>query len=156
MTAKRFTTNGYYIYDTFHDGTKWLVNEVEAEEIVDKMNNLDLKARERSKALSKLQKENEQLRILTNIKNTNAKDLVDVLNIQENNIWALKKENGQLKQSQASMLRELLIYRRIASCSNCKHQNYDWFEDGDEFEICEKGNGNQQIEYHICEDWEEF
>jgi hypothetical protein len=62
MTAKRFTTNGYKIYDTFHDGMHWLVNEVEAEEIVAIMNNLDIKARERSKALSKLQKENEQLK----------------------------------------------------------------------------------------------
>lgn len=61
---KRFTTNGYKIYDTFHDGTHWLVNQVEANEIVDKMNNLDNKARERSKALSKLQKENEQLKQL--------------------------------------------------------------------------------------------
>ena len=59
---KRFTTNGYKIYDTFHDGIHWLVNQVEANEIVDKMNNLDSKARERSKALSKLQKENEQLK----------------------------------------------------------------------------------------------
>ena len=60
--TKRFTTNGYKIYDTFHDGIHWLVNQVEANEIVDKMNNLDSKARERSKALSKLQKENEQLK----------------------------------------------------------------------------------------------
>ena len=60
MTEKRFTTNGYKIYDTFHDGTHWLVTEVE--EIVEIMNNLDTKARERSKALSKLQKENEQLK----------------------------------------------------------------------------------------------
>ena len=56
MSEKRFTTNGYYINDTYHDGRKWLVNEVEAEEIVDVMNNLDMKSRERSKALSKLQK----------------------------------------------------------------------------------------------------
>lgn len=68
----------------------------------------------------------------------------------------LMEENEQLKQSQTSMLRELLIHRRIANCSNCKHQNYDWFEDGDEFEICEKGNSNQQIEYHICKEWEKF
>ena len=61
----------------------------------------------------------------------------------------LNNENEQLKQ-------ELKIYRRIASCSNCKYQNYNWFEDGDEFEICEKGNNDQQIEYHICKEWEEF
>ena len=60
--SKRFTTNGYKIYDTFHDGVHWLVNTVEAEEVVGVMNNLDSKARERSKALSKLQKKNEQLK----------------------------------------------------------------------------------------------
>ena len=60
--TKRFTTNGYKIYDNFHDGMCWLVNEVEAEEIVTIMNNLDTKARERGKHLSKLQKENEQLK----------------------------------------------------------------------------------------------
>ena len=60
--TKRFTTNGYKIYDTFHDGIHWLVNEVEAEEIVTRMNNLDTKARERGKYLSKLQKENIELK----------------------------------------------------------------------------------------------
>ena len=55
MTAKRFTTNRYYIYDHFKEDS-WLVNEVEAQEIVDIMNNLDTKARENSKALSTLQK----------------------------------------------------------------------------------------------------
>ena len=60
--VKRFATNGYKIYDTFHDGIHWLVNEVEAKEIVTIMNNLDTKAREQSKHLSKLQKENEQLK----------------------------------------------------------------------------------------------
>ena len=60
MSEKRFSTNGYYINDTFCDGRKWLVNEVEAKEIVGVMNNLDMKARERSKALSKLQKRVDQ------------------------------------------------------------------------------------------------
>ena len=64
MTEKRFSTNGYYIYDHFHDGEKWLVNEVESNEIVNIMNNLDTKARERSKALSKLQKENNEIKQL--------------------------------------------------------------------------------------------
>ena len=59
--TERFTTNGYYIFDTYKDN-QWLLNEVEAQYIVDKMNNLDTKARERSKALSKLQKENEDIK----------------------------------------------------------------------------------------------
>lgn len=67
MSEKRFTTNGYYINDVYHDGRKWLVNEVEAKEIVGVMNNLDMKARERSKALSKLQKSvDEQQAIINN------------------------------------------------------------------------------------------
>ncbi|MBR3208742.1 MAG: hypothetical protein IKF82_00580 [Bacilli bacterium] len=68
----------------------------------------------------------------------------------------LHNENKKLKQSRAEMLRELRIYRMIASCNNCKYQNYDWFDDGDEFEICEKGNNDQQIEYHICKEWREI
>ena len=68
----------------------------------------------------------------------------------------LAEKNEQLKQSQGRLLQELLIYRKIANCSNCKYQNYDWFDDGDEFEICEKGNTNQQIAYHICKEWREL
>ena len=68
--TKRFTTNGYYINDTYHDGRKWLVNEVEAEEIVDVMNGLDTKVRESRKAIPKLQKENEQLEQKIKDKNT--------------------------------------------------------------------------------------
>jgi len=92
----RFTTNGYKIYDTYHDGLHWLVNNVEANEIVEIMNNLDLKARERSKALSKLQKENEQL-----------KDKLDFHILMtdderrkyDNYIKKIKKENEELKQT---------------------------------------------------------
>jgi len=105
MTEKRFTTNGYYIYDYFKE-EKWLVNEVEVEEIVMVMNNLDTKARERSKALSKLQKENEQL----NEKNKELKQEIGDLgtaHAEEINkiedefyeeILKLEKENEQLKK----------------------------------------------------------
>lgn len=57
----RFSTNKYYIYDDFKED-KWLVNEIDAQEIVNTMNNLDTKARERGKALSKLQKQNDFLK----------------------------------------------------------------------------------------------
>lgn len=60
-TNKRYTTNGYYIYDTYHDGTKYLLNQVEAQEIVNTMNNLDTKAREKSKALSKTEKQKQKI-----------------------------------------------------------------------------------------------
>lgn len=79
MTEERFFTNGFYIYDNFHDGEKWLVNEVEVKEIVNVMNNLDIKARERGKALSRLQKETQQL-----------KDLIILMG------YTIKNENGTI------------------------------------------------------------
>lgn len=59
---------------------------------------------------------------------------------------ALHEENEQLKK-------ELKVYRKIATCSNCNYHNYDWFDDGDEFEVCDKGNDTSNM---ICEDWEEL
>ena len=79
MNKKRFSTNGYYIYDHFNGEERWLVNEVEANEIVDVMNNLDIKARERGKALSRLQKETQQL-----------KDLIILMG------YTIKNENGTI------------------------------------------------------------
>ena len=90
MTEKRFSTNGYYIYDHFKED-KWLVNEVEVKYIVTKMNNLDIKARERSKALSKLQKENEQLKSIIDKLTLDNTKMKKVLN-------TTKKENEQLKE----------------------------------------------------------
>lgn len=110
MTEKRFSTNGYYIYDNFHDGEKWLVNEVEANEIVDVMNNLDTKARERSKALSTLQKKFNELH----------------------------KENQRLNQTLENIQKELNKYnnewvdlteKRFSKCKDqCKV--FDWVTSG--------------------------
>lgn len=83
MSEKRFDTNGYYINDTFSDGRKWLVNEVEAKEIVDVMNNLDMKARERSKALSKLQKKVDEQQ--------------DIIEAKDSLLSILSKENEKLR-----------------------------------------------------------
>ena len=115
MTAKRFTTNGYTISDTFHDGMHWLVNEVEAEEIVEVMNNLDIKARERSKALSKLQKENEQLKF----------QLDECQNHKLYSRRELEKENEQLKkqlQSEHQMLQNAILLERTRMGKNSLKQ----------------------------------
>lgn len=62
----------------------------------------------------------------------------------------LNDENEQLKQ-------ELKVYRKVASCSNCKYHNYDWDIDdgygGEEYEVCDKGN---DVTEGICEEWEEL
>ncbi|MBQ6219931.1 MAG: hypothetical protein IJH63_00820 [Methanobrevibacter sp.] len=58
-------------------------------------------------------------------------------------------ENEQLKK-------ELKKYTDAFNCSQCKFQNYDWFDDGDEFEVCKKGNNEAQMENHSCSEWEEI
>ena len=44
----------------------------------------------------------------------------------------------------------LNLYRKKMSCSNCHYHNYDWFDDGEEFEVCDKGNN---LDNHFCKDW---
>ena len=69
-------------------------------------------------------------------------DLLDELN-------RLSDENEKLKK-------ELKKYTDAFDCSQCRFQNYDWFDDGDEFEVCEKGNNEAQMENHSCSEWEEI
>ena len=71
----------------------------------------------------------------------------------EERINALNDENEQLIKFKNQVLKELKVYRNIARCSNCKYHNYDWFDDGDEFEVCDKGN---DVTEGICKDWEEI
>lgn len=61
----------------------------------------------------------------------------------------LQYENEQLKK-------ELKDYHNAFDCSQCKYQNYDWFDDGDEFEVCDKGNNESQMDNHSCTDWVEL
>lgn len=61
----------------------------------------------------------------------------------------LSEENEQLRK-------ELKDYHNAFDCSQCKYQNYDWFDDGDEFEVCDKGNNEAQMDNHSCKDWEEL
>ena len=116
-------------YFTYHDEK---ITDEEIEKLVNHLLNKN----------EQLKNENQKLRMSTR---------VDV-----NEIESLVCENQQLQNENGQLKKELKVYRKLANCSNCKYQNYDWFEDGDEFEICEKGNTNQQIAYHICKEWEEF
>lgn len=56
--SKRFIGGSYGFYDAYKEN-RWLWSEWE--EVIEIMNNLDIKARERSRALSKLQKEYDKL-----------------------------------------------------------------------------------------------
>ena len=65
----------------------------------------------------------------------------------ENKLNELNDENEQLKK-------ELKKYVDAFDCSQCRFQNYNWFDDGDEFEVCDKGNTEAQMENHSCNEWE--
>lgn len=78
--------------------------------------------------------------------NNELKQKVDFYKDFQKDARELVKDNEQLKQ-------ELAIYRKLMSCSNCKYHNYDWYDDGDEFEVCDKGN---DVTGGICKDWEEI
>lgn len=90
-----------------NDGKKWLFNEVEVEEIIDVMNNLDMKARERSEALSKLQKSvDEQQSTIQSLKEENRK-LKKILRKCANNWKQEIVERGKLEEENEQLKRKL-------------------------------------------------
>ena len=64
-------------------------------------------------------------------------------------IVKLLNENEQLKE-------QLKEYHNAFDCSQCRYHNYDWFDDGDEFEVCDKRNNEALMYNHSCKDWEEL
>lgn len=102
MTEKRFIGSSGGVYDQYKgDRFTW----AEWGEVLRIMNNLDEKARERSKALSKLQKENEQLKTGINslkliVRNWEALDEEkdEQLDRQNQALKKLKKENLDLSE----------------------------------------------------------
>ena len=73
---------------------------------------------------------------------SNARRICDELN-------ALYDENKQLKK-------ENMEYYHLVNCGNCKYHNYDWFDDGDEFEVCDKGHTERLMYNKFCKEWREF
>ena len=96
--------------------------------------------------LNELYEENQHLRKLADIGQTEPYAIIKVLNKQQSMIKHLKREKNDLNE-------ELRVYRQVANCRNCEHHDYDWFDDGDEFEVCRKGN---DVTEGICKDWEEL
>lgn len=81
---------------------------------------------------------------------------------EEPNRWAIWNANetaqklNNLSDENEQLKKELKKYTDAFDCSQCRFQNYDWFDDGDEFEVCEKGNNEAQMENHSCSEWEEI
>ena len=63
----------------------------------------------------------------------------------------LNEQHGYIKD----LIRTINVYRKKMNCNNCTYHNYDWFDDGDEFEVCDKGN-TDCLSIGFCEDWEEL
>lgn len=102
--------------------------------------------------MNELSKQNKQMKKLQvdfvdlERENKELKTKVDFYKDFQKDARELDKENEELKQT-------LRIYRKIANCHNCEYHNYDWYDDGDEFEVCDKGN---DMWYRICKDWREL
>ena len=65
------------------------------------------------------------------------------------NLNELHEENRELKK-------EVMEYYRIVNCGNCRYHNYDWYDDGDEFEVCDKGNTERLMYNKFCDEWEQL
>ena len=70
------------------------------------------------------------------------KPVCDLLNDKEETIRELKKENME--------------YYKLINCRKCKHHDYDWYDDGDEFEVCTKGNTERLLYHQFCEEYEKM
>lgn len=103
-----------------------------------------------------LKKENEQLKSEYKVLHTQYHDLKKFVENNFDEYLTQKKLNRQivkLSDENKELKRELQTYRKLVGCFNCRYHNYDWFDDGDEFEVCDKGN---DVTDGICKDWEEI
>ena len=60
---------------------------------------------------------------------------------------------NELNDENQDLWKIIRIYRKLATCHNCDYHDCDWYDEGDEFEVCEKGN---DMSYMICSEWEEL
>lgn len=65
------------------------------------------------------------------------------------------KLNALIEENQA-LKKENMEYYQLVRCDNCRYHNYDWFDDGDEFEVCDRGNTERLMYHKFCKEWEEL
>lgn len=73
-------------------------------------------------------------------------DCINEISISIQQRQLLEKENEQLRK-------ENMEYYHLVNCGNCKYHDYDWFDDGDEFEVCEKGHTERLMYNKFCKEW---
>lgn len=111
MTEERFIGSSGGVYDQYkEDRFTW----AEWEEIIQVMNNLNEKARERSKALSKLQKENEQLEKLLKCSREEANDYCEELMEKDEFIRLYKRQRDEVIEENKHLKKQSkLLYEDI-------------------------------------------
>ena len=111
MAQKRFIGSSGGVYDQYkEDRFTW----AEWEEIIQIMNNLNEKARERSKALSKLQKENEQLKKLLECSREEANDYCEELMEKDEFIRLYKRQRDEVIEENKHLKKQSkLLYEDI-------------------------------------------
>lgn len=111
MAQKRFIGSSGGVYDQYkEDRFTW----AEWEEIIQVMNNLNEKARERSKALSKLQKENEQLEKLLKCSREEANDYCEELMEKDEFIRLYKRQRDEVIEENKHLKKQSkLLYEDI-------------------------------------------
>ena len=162
MTEKRFTIHNRGLQGQFiKESGEFLTVDMACEMLNDfyEENEQLKREKERYKRLSEIRDENINNRILSlkefinNCEDEKVKNILEDFFYSEVNEYDLAKENRELKNENEQLKEELKIYRRIANCDNCHYHNYDWYDDGDEFEVCEKGN---DMSNRICKYWREL
>ena len=163
MTEKRFMGSSGGVYDQYKgDRFTW----AEWEEILQIMNNLNEKARERSKALSKLQKENEQLKALLECSREEANDYCEELIGKDELIRLYKRHIDEaIEEIKQLRVKTNFLDDIDRNCYNCKH--CDTYDEGPGYgfvSLCEKDcmntDGYFDYEYHkfkssvVCPFWE--
>lgn len=72
--------------------------------------------------------------------------ITEAMNLLYEEVNTLREENRELKN-------ENMEYYRLVNCGNCQYHNYDWHDDGEEFEVCDKGNTERLIYNKFCNEW---
>ena len=131
MTGKRFTL----AYETNDQNCIWWAVRngditLWKEEVVDLLN--------------ELHEENQYLKSLKW-----NQDCIKEISISIQQRQLLERENEKLRK-------ENMEYYHLVNCGNCKYHNYDWFDDGDEFEVCEKGHTERLMYNKFCKEWREL
>lgn len=83
-------------------------------------------------------------------------EMAKTIRIYDDGYIDLNKKYKKIVDENEQLKKENMEYYHLVNCGNCKYHNYDWFDDGDEFEVCEKGHTERLIYNKFCKEWREL